>query len=306
MLATGGGGSEPQRQGDRAPPSFAAGSPVQGSASRGQSWTDLRVRLISAVLLGAAVLGLTILGGLAFRILCLVAAVIVFDEWTRITRAKADAGPLYQVARLILVAAMAIFVLGFEIAAFWIMAAAVLFGIVADWRARRAGWALGGLCYAALTAVPPAMLRGVDATGLAAIGFVICVVWSTDIFAYFTGRTFGGPKLMPKVSPKKTMSGAVGGLLAGVLLGVGYHWLVAGTTTVSIVLLAGLLSIVGQAGDLFESWVKRRFGVKDSGRILPGHGGLLDRIDALIVALAVALIIGLLTGGLEHPAAVFV
>ncbi|SKA33626.1 phosphatidate cytidylyltransferase [Consotaella salsifontis] len=279
--------------------------PIVTPPSKNQSWSDLRTRLGSALILGAVVLFLTVLGGLPFRLLCVVAAAIVFQEWTRITRAKADGGLLYRFSRRALVLVLALFIAGFSSIALLVLAAALLFAVIADYRTGRGRWAIGGLVYAAATALGPGILRGSDDAGLISIGFVICVVWATDIFAYFAGRTFGGPKLMPKVSPKKTISGAFGGLLAGILVATVYFWLVTGAVDTRLALLAALLSIVGQAGDLFESWVKRRFGVKDSGRILPGHGGLLDRIDALVVAVAVAVLIGALSNGLDHPAAAF-
>ena len=107
---------------------------------------------------------------------------------------------------------------------------------------------------------------------------------------------------MPLVSPKKTISGAVGGLVAGVLAGWLYTHLVSGDVGFGILLLSAVLSAVGQAGDLYESWVKRRFGVKDSGRLIPGHGGLMDRIDALIFATAVLWLTGFFASELEEPA----
>jgi phosphatidate cytidylyltransferase len=265
------------------------------------TWEDLKSRLISAVVLGLAVLALTIIGGWPFRILCCAAAVIVFDEWSRMTRAK-RAGPIFTFARRALFLALLLFFFGFNALAVGVVALGSLFIAFVDRRERKADWVLGGLVYAALAGLAPGMLRGEEIEGLAALGLVICVVWPTDIFAYFAGRTFGGPKLMPVVSPKKTVSGAVGGLVAGVLFGAAFFWWITGFVSVFVVVLAVILSVIGQAGDLFESWIKRRFGVKDSGRIIPGHGGLMDRIDALAVALAAAWGVGTLLHGFEHPA----
>ncbi|MFD2239009.1 phosphatidate cytidylyltransferase [Aureimonas populi] len=266
-----------------------------------QSWSDLKSRLISAVILGLFVLAIALLGGWPFRVLCCVASVIVFDEWARMTRAK-RAGPIYIFARRALLAALLAFLLGFELVSLVIVLAALVFIVVIDRNERKADWVAGGLVYSAAAGLAPGILRGDDIEGLAALGLVIGVVWATDIFAYFFGRTFGGPKLMPLVSPKKTMSGALGGLAAGVAFGWLYSYLVAGDVTFWILVLSALLSVVGQAGDLFESWVKRRFGVKDSGRLIPGHGGLMDRIDALIVATASLWLVALLSRGLDEPA----
>ncbi|WP_245413407.1 phosphatidate cytidylyltransferase [Mangrovicella endophytica] len=275
----------------------AAGDKPQKSAA----WGDLRSRAISAVVLGLLVLALTFAGGWPFRILCCATGVIVLDEWARMTRAK-RAGPIFVFARRCLFVALALFLLDFRILSIVVAAGGCLFIALVDRREHKADWVVGGLAYAATAALAPGMLRGDDDAGLLALGLVIAVVWATDIAAYFSGRTFGGPKLMPAVSPKKTISGAVGGLVAGVAAGSAAYCAVTGRVDLFIILLTAALSVLGQAGDLFESWVKRRFGVKDSGRIIPGHGGLMDRIDALIIALAAAWLVGVTTAGFAHPA----
>ncbi len=272
-----------------------------GRLTAGQSWIDLKSRLVSAVVLGLAVLAVAIVGGLPFRILCFATAVIVFNEWSRMTRAK-RAGPIYVFARRALFLGFFVFVLGFEF-----LALAVLFGSAAfiafvDRNEKKAVWVGGGLLYASLAGIAPGMLRGDDPEGLASLGLVICVVWATDIFAYFFGRSIGGPKLMPIVSPKKTISGALGGLAAGMFFGGLYSFVVSGNVTGWVLFVSAILSTLGQAGDLYESWIKRRFGVKDSGRLIPGHGGLMDRIDALIVATAALWLIALLERGFDEPA----
>lgn len=265
------------------------------------TWTDLRSRLISAVVLGIAVLCLTIIGGVGFRLLCCATSIIVFDEWARMTRAK-KAGDIYLFARRALFVSLIAFFFGFHGIALLIVAVATGFIAIVDRGERKADWVMGGLVYAAVAGMAPGMLRDSGSEGLAVLGLVIAVVWATDIFAYFSGRTFGGPKLMPMVSPKKTISGAVGGLVAGVLFAAAFGYWLTGSVDPIVLALAAVLSIVGQAGDLFESWIKRRFGVKDSGRLIPGHGGLMDRIDGLIVATGVALLFGIAGAGIDHPA----
>lgn len=275
-----------------------------GPALKSQSWTDLRVRLISALVLGCFVLAVAVIGGVLFRLLCCAAAIVVFEEWSQMTRAR-RAGPLFKLARRSLLFALFAFLLGANGAALAIVVAAGAFIAFVDRREHRADWALGGLFYAAVAGLAPGMLRGDDASGLAALGLVMCVVWSTDIFAYFTGRALGGPKIMPSVSPKKTISGSLGGLAAGVVLGTLFALVATGEVQLWMIVLTACLSILGQAGDLFESWIKRHFGVKDSGRIIPGHGGLMDRIDALIVALCTAWLVGMAFNGLDQPARAF-
>jgi phosphatidate cytidylyltransferase len=128
-----------------------------------------------------------------------------------------------------------------------------------------------------------AALLALRAHGPMPILFVLCVVWASDIGAYTVGRLVGGPKLAPAISPGKTRSGAVGGLLAAVCVGFAAAWLDGGRYGIATA-VAAVLGVAAQAGDLFESWIKRRVGVKDSGHLIPGHGGLLDRLDAVLFA----------------------
>jgi phosphatidate cytidylyltransferase len=134
--------------------------------------------------------------------------------------------------------------------------------------------------------------------GFAALIFVLLIVWATDIGGYFAGRGIGGPKLWPKVSPNKTWSGAVGGFVGSLAVAGGFAASGLGKA-LPLLALAGVLSVASQLGDLFESAVKRRFGVKDSSHLIPGHGGLLDRLDGLVAALVLAVIVGLLRYGAD-------
>jgi phosphatidate cytidylyltransferase len=159
-------------------------------------------------------------------------------------------------------------------------------------------WHIGGFVFALLPALALLWVRerGGDPPGSQGFELVLwafIVTWSADIGAFFTGRTFGGPKLAPTISPNKTISGLVGGLAAATLLGgiwaadQGLHW--------AWLLLAPLFAFAAAVGDLFESWMKRQAGVKDSGRILPGHGGVFDRLDGL-VPVAVLTAVGVMAG----------
>jgi phosphatidate cytidylyltransferase len=131
--------------------------------------------------------------------------------------------------------------------------------------------------------------------------FLFAIVWTTDIGAYFVGRAIGGPKLVPQVSPNKTWAGALAGMGAAVIVGVAVAKATALTNLFAIAMLAIVLSISAQGGDLFESVLKRRFGAKDSSRLIPGHGGLMDRLDGFVTASIVAVLIGLARGGFEAP-----
>jgi phosphatidate cytidylyltransferase len=128
------------------------------------------------------------------------------------------------------------------------------------------------------------------------------VVWSTDILGYFVGRAIGGPRLAPPVSPNKTWSGACGGALGAVVAGVAVVAAAGGVALMPAAAVALGLSVASQGGDLFESALKRRFGVKDAGHVIPGHGGLMDRLDGFIAASGVAALVGIMRGGLDAPA----
>ena len=194
---------------------------------------------------------------------------------------------------LILLALGTAFLGGYAFAVFAALAAVMIFY---EWRRLVAGWGFGwkaaGFIYALLPALSLLWIRDRAPHGLELLLWIFIVTWTTDIGAYFAGRAIGGPKLAPKISPNKTIAGLVGGMVSAAL--AGYAW--AELTSLSAVLfwLAPLLALAAQVGDLFESWMKRKAGVKDSGNWLPGHGGALDRLDGLVVVatLTAALQIG--------------
>ena len=162
-----------------------------------------------------------------------------------------------------------------------------------EWRRIVSGWGFGwqvaGFAYSLVPALALLWVRdryelaGVP-MGLELLMWVFIVTWSVDVGAYFTGRTVGGPKLAPAISPNKTWSGLLGGMVAAALFGGLWAWLLL--LPGALLWLAPLFALAAQAGDLFESWLKRRAGVKDSGSWLPGHGGALDRLDGLVVVAA--------------------
>lgn len=151
-------------------------------------------------------------------------------------------------------------------------------------------WQVAGLAYVALPCVALIWLRNIGGaesdTGIMLTLAVMFMVWATDIGAYFTGRLVGGPKLAPSISPSKTWAGLGGGMLAAGLVGILTILFSPYPTSAGGGFLLGLVfAVLAQAGDLFESWLKRRAGVKDSGTLIPGHGGLLDRVDGLVPTL---------------------
>jgi phosphatidate cytidylyltransferase len=157
-------------------------------------------------------------------------------------------------------------------------------------------WALGGYFYAAVIVLVPTIMRDRVDFGLVGLVWMFAVVWATDIAAYFTGRSLGGPKLWPRVSPKKTWSGFSGGVIASILAGVAVAavadragWIPPASLGTAA-LVSCIASVASQVGDLGESALKRRFEVKDSSRLIPGHGGVMDRLDGFW---AVALLVGI-------------
>ncbi len=156
---------------------------------------------------------------------------------------------------------------------------------------------LSGLVVILLAAFCVAWLRADPEVGLYNLLFLLILVWCSDSGAYVTGRVVRGPKLAPRISPGKTVAGAAGGLAAAVLGGTCVALTVPHPTSLwDAAIVAALLGVAAQAGDLLESYAKRRFGTKDSGRLIPGHGGLLDRLDALIAASLVAAVLALAQG----------
>jgi phosphatidate cytidylyltransferase len=255
--------------------------------------------VLSSLVLVPVAIGAAYLGGPAFLAFWAIAALIVVWEWDTIVCAH-DRNPVLAVGAVALVGSALLLALDWPGMAIAVVALGA-FGIAALASRVRRAWCVVGLMYAAVVLIAPVILRR-DAMGFAAILFLFTVVWLTDIAAYFVGRAVGGPKLMPKVSPNKTWSGAIGGALAAIVGGVLLARQFGVQDVAGVGVVAFGLSLVSQAGDLAESALKRRFGVKDSSGLIPGHGGLMDRLDGFITASAAAALIGTAHGGLEAPA----
>ncbi len=266
------------------------------------SYSNLQLRVMSAIVLAVCVLLLTWIGGLPFRMLAVLIAAAMFYEWTAMTPGGLKVGPAIPAGAF----AFAMVALVWSPNASTVLAAIIVSAVVAALAAETRGqgrWIAKGFCYAALSGFSLSFLRVDTQSGLVAILFLFAVVWVTDIAAYFVGRFFGGPKLAPAISPGKTWSGAIGGTIGGVAAGL-IVAIVAGGVSCGIFIAALLLSIVAQIGDLFESGIKRQAGVKDSSNLIPGHGGVMDRVDGLVIAAIALYVIGALAGDMNHPASV--
>jgi phosphatidate cytidylyltransferase len=273
-----------------------AGSPDR-LLLRGLVASELGARVLSAVVLATAALLAAVLGGWPFALFWLVAGIAVAAEWTAVTRTE-PSGPIRAATCVgLIILAVANFL---DAGATWgllgcLGGSALILALGAGRYDRL--WAPAGFAVAAVIVVVPPSMRSHPQLGLAGLLWMFAVVWTTDIAAYFTGRRLGGPKLWPRVSPKKTWSGFWGGLVAGTIAGL----LAASIATrlgwspvaspALVALLSAVASVVSQLGDLGESALKRQFDVKDSGRLIPGHGGVMDRIDGFW---AVSLLVGLL------------
>jgi len=262
--------------------------------------SELTLRVVSSAVLAPLALALAYAGGWPFLVFWAIAACGIFWEWRAILR---DPGPTPKG-----LGECAVAVAGVSAMAGQIGAAAVFLGLgmaaeaVLATTIRFRVWAAAGVLYAGSLLIACVLMRSDAQYGFVAIVLLFAVVWTTDILAYFVGRFVGGPKLWARVSPKKTWSGAVGGLAGAVAasLAVAYYAHVANSLAVAV--LALVLSVASQAGDLFESAFKRRFGVKDAGHVIPGHGGIMDRLDGFLAAAVVAAVIGVARGGLAAPA----
>lgn len=252
--------------------------------------TGLRARVLSALVLIPVALAAVALGAPYFDLLVVAAGMLMAWEWARLCNGG-RVRPAGIVAIATAAAAVATsYLFGAERALLVVAGGAAAAALAAAITRQRPGWMGLGTLYASLPCVAILWLREDPAFGLATILWLLILVWAIDVGAYVVGRNVGGPKLAPVISPKKTWSGLAGGVAAAGIVGAVAGLVIDGAAPLPLALVSAVLALVEQAGDLGESAVKRRFGAKDSSGLIPGHGGLLDRIDGLVaVVVAVAL-----------------
>jgi phosphatidate cytidylyltransferase len=266
--------------------------PVTQKSAR---WSDLRLRIASAAVLAPLALACIWIGGAAFAGLVALASIGLSYEWLGLCgqRSSPTMTPLF----LLLPLAVALTQMDTAVSALLVLAVATAAGAVLGRGLSPARPVAFGIPYFGLAAVALVWLRRQPESGGVNVIVLLLVIWASDIGAYVVGRAIGGPRLAPSISPGKTWSGSVGGLLASAAVGLAAssmlgHRPVSWRAAVIAVSIGG----ISQAGDLFESQLKRHFGVKDSGTMIPGHGGLLDRMDAVLTAAPAAALLALVLG----------
>jgi phosphatidate cytidylyltransferase len=259
-------------------------------------WSDLGVRSASALILAPLVVEEVWLGGVWFTAFVATLGVLMAWEWVAIAHAH-DAKQFSLHAFAVCCAALLV-----PYASVLILILALLsIVIAAQAGTSRLKWKILGIPYVAFPILALALLRRDPEWGVYALVWCISIVWAADILAYFAGRIIGGPKLAPKLSPKKTWAG-LGGAVAGAIsasLAVSYG---LGLSYFPLALIAAVLAVLEQGGDIFESAFKRAHNVKDSSDLIPGHGGILDRIDGLIAVIIAASLIGYLHNNVSAAA----
>ena len=256
---------------------------------------NLVMRVIAALILAPLAIAITYAGGWLWILLVTLAVIGLYVEWLTIVGLAREMPVVVSGIAALAVAGLCL-AIGRIDAASGVLAIGL--AAVALLTRERRNWTAAGFFYAAAAEMASVLVRLDSVNGFVALIFVLLIVWVTDIGGYFAGRGIGGPKLWPRVSPKKTWAGAAGGFAASLAVAFGFAAFDLGKTG-ALLLLGAVLSVVSQLGDLFESAVKRRFGVKDSSHVIPGHGGLLDRLDGFVAAIIVAAIFGFLRGGAD-------
>jgi phosphatidate cytidylyltransferase len=265
---------------------------ISGAQQEGR---NLLLRIVAALVMAPLAILIAYLGGWLWTGLVTLAAIGLYVEWLTVIGVRKP--------RLVILGMFILLGVGWVdaehivpahvsvLVALGILAAAIL-------SSERRVWVVVGLCYALAASIASSTVRLDPSSGFTALMLVLLVVWATDIGGYFAGRLIGGPKLWRKVSPKKTWAGAIGGFAASLGVAAGFAAFDFGKT-MPMLLLGAALSIAAQFGDLFESAIKRKFGVKDSSHLIPGHGGLMDRLDGFVAAIVLAAIFGFLRGGAD-------
>jgi phosphatidate cytidylyltransferase len=259
-------------------------------------FAGLGLRVVSALAMMPPVLGAIYFGSPYFEILLGGCAVIMAWEWDRLCGGRTRKTGVFALGATY-VAAVVLTSLGRPAMAlaFLLAGSAGLLILAARWRKSMAldgaegdpGWRVAGAFYIGACCIALTWLRTEPALGFETVAWLLATVWAVDIGAYICGRLIGGPRLVPAISPNKTVSGLLGGMASAGVVGVAAAVFFDHQSIVPLAVASVALGFVAQTGDVAESWIKRRHGIKDSSHIIPGHGGVLDRVDGLLAAAAV-------------------
>lgn len=264
-------------------------------------WDGLGTRVLSAAILGVVVVAVVYMGGLVFSAVIILFAIIMVYEWNQICE-NGRFGPVGLLHTVFICAALVFASAGMVLEAAGVaLAGLAAAAALAVYLGRPIVWPVLGILYVAIPCISVVWLRVYGNQGLTIVFWSFAVVWATDIGAYGFGKIIGGPRLAPRISPKKTWAGLAGGTLCGTVAG-GAVAVLTGLATVEIMMaLSFILTFAAHLGDLAESALKRRFDVKDSSNLIPGHGGLLDRVDGLVLVWPVMVALQTLHGGVLLP-----
>jgi phosphatidate cytidylyltransferase len=256
-------------------------------------WGDLGTRTASALILIPAVIACAWFGGIWFKGFVLLLAGLMAHEWAAMVHPK---NPVQYTLHMGAAVCGTVLpdLMGVEYVLLVILGLALVSGMmvrVAGYAASK--WSYFGIFYVGLPALAFVLLRGDPDYGFAAILWIFLIVWSADSLAYFAGRMIGGPKLAPSISPKKTWAGLGGAVAGSALVSIIFAYVTQLNGIWALAILAACLAFVEQAGDLFESSLKRFHGVKDASGLIPGHGGVIDRVDGLVAVAVAAALIGI-------------
>jgi phosphatidate cytidylyltransferase len=265
-------------------------------------WSDLGTRTASALILIPAAIACVWFGGIWFKGFVLLLAALMAHEWASMVHPKNHLQYALHMGAAVCGTVLPDMV-GTEIALLVILGLALVSGaMVRGGGSAASKWSYFGTFYVGLPALAFVLLRGDQDYGFAAILWIFLIVWSADTLAYFAGRIIGGPKLAPLISPKKTWAGLGGAVAGSALVSIIFAYLSQLNGIWALAGLAGCLALVEQAGDLFESSLKRFHGVKDAGGLIPGHGGVIDRVDGLVAVAVAAALIGVFRGDAANAA----
>jgi phosphatidate cytidylyltransferase len=264
-----------------------AGSPEPGSGLG----SDFRLRLLSGLGMAAVAAAFVFTGAVSFSVLVVIVALLLSWEWSRLVHGpEADIVMAVHLAAAFAAAVLAAF--GYVGLGLLALSIGAILAMVLS-LGRNSVYAAAGVFYAGLPAIAIIWLRSDVTLGLLAVVFLIVVIIAADTGAFFGGRLLGGPKLWPRISPNKTWTGLIGALVASALIGACFWFAIRGASPLWLAGMAVVLGLISQVGDLAESALKRRFGVKDSGYLIPGHGGVMDRVDGLVAAASAAGLVGM-------------